>query len=665
MIIVRNYIFYLFALCYGVASSQSNDSTVFYNNKLPADVRIEAGVALTEAWLRKDNLYALKIAEEVNTLANEQKDLIYIIKTSLNYANALESTQQYRKAKVQFRVAQKLSSQIHADSLLIDAFCGLAHTNKMLEELDSAAARYIEAVKLVTTINNPSKQAAVYIHFAEHNRSITRYDLAIEYLDKSRTLANKKQISVETEIEMYNRYAAVWNEMGIKTDSAIHYSERCIELGTKINDLHVIATSHNELASIKEKRRDPAYLNHLLKAIEIWKSINYLAYEGRAIINLIFYTNNSPEHSSSRNIKLIEDFLMRAEDKDLPLLKQDLYHVLSAQYEESGNTKKALEALKTYSAIFSQNILNLQQQALNEAQEKFEAEKHLRIISEQKNNLELAKEEKLIEQGMRKAKEAESRNYFLLSIALLLVLAVVIYLIFKSKKQNQYLKLQEEKTNKANMQLEAALQEKELLLKEIHHRVKNNLQIVVGLLELQSNRVDAEPVKKALLESISRVRSMSLVHQKLYMGNDLGKVDVKDYISSLIREIEFSNNKGTHKLGKELVFPELVFDIDTIIPVGLIITELLTNSFKYAFSQNGPFLSIEIQFVENGKYLLIYQDNGPGLPENFEIAKSRSLGMRLVQQLSRQLNGEIKYIYENGAKFLVTFEDSGTRKKTA
>src|SRR5690606_30212870 len=143
---------------------------------------------------------------------------------------------------------------------------------------------------------------------------------------------------------------------------------------------------------------------------------------------------------------------------------------LSSEYELMGNTKKALENLKIYSEITRQNSINQQQQALNEAQEKFEAEKHLRKISEQENNLKLATEEKTREQEMRKAKEAESRNYLILSLALLVVLVAVIYLIFKSKKQNHYLKLQEEKTNKVNEQLEVALKEKELLLKEIHHR---------------------------------------------------------------------------------------------------------------------------------------------------------------------------------------------------
>lgn len=665
---LKIFCFTLFAVIHGVLWTQSNDSTqrvIFHNPQESIETRIEAGIKLTESWLRKDNSKALEIAEEVKNLATEQGNSVYIIKSLLNYGKALEWTQEYKNAKAQYQLANTAAIMLGADSLLVDALCGLAHAHYMLHEVDSAAAKYIEAVKLVDESTNFAQKADVYVQFAEYNRSNTRYDLAIQYLDKARALVQKNQVLIETEIEMYSRYAAVWNETDTKADSAMYYSELCIELGEKINDLHVVATSHNELASIQEKLHNPEYLQHLLKAIEIWKGMNYLAYEGRAILNLILYTKNSPDNDHRRNIELVEDFLVRAKDKDLPILKQDLYHVLSGEYELTGNTRKALEVLKIYSELLSRNTLMRQQMALNEAQEKFEAEKHLRIISEQENNLKLATEEKLREQEMRKAKEAESRNYLILSMALLVVLAAVIYLIFKSKRQNQYLKLQEEKTNMVNAQLEAALQEKELLLKEIHHRVKNNLQIVVGLLELQSNRIEAEPVKKALLESINRVRSMSLVHQKLYMGDNLGKVDVKDYIASLIREIEFSNNKGVHKLEKELVLPELIFDIDSIIPIGLIITELLTNSFKYAFNQDKSFVRIEIKPLADGRYLLTYQDNGPGLPPDFEISRSRSLGMRLVQQLSRQLNGEVTYTYENGAKFLIRFEDSGARKKTA
>ena len=208
----------------------------------------------------------------------------------------------------------------------------------------------------------------------------------------------------------------------------------------------------------------------------------------------------------------------------------------------------------------------------------------------------------------------------------------------------------------AEAHLRAALTEKEVLLKEVHHRVKNNLQIVSGLLQLQAQSLTDLPIVNALKESQNRVDSMSLIHKKLYTSQDMGQVDVTDYIYSLACNLLTSYKISPSTVDLQVDVEPVTLSLDQAIPCGLVINELVSNSLKYAFPDNRPG-KIYISLNQIGEELvLIIRDNGIGLPEHLDWEGNQSLGLSLVYSLAiDQLEGTLTVDSADGARFRLTF----------
>ena len=210
--------------------------------------------------------------------------------------------------------------------------------------------------------------------------------------------------------------------------------------------------------------------------------------------------------------------------------------------------------------------------------------------------------------------------------------------------------------------LQNSLSEKEVLLKEIHHRVKNNLQVISSLLYLNSKKIKDKDALEMFKESQNRVKSIALVHERLYQSKDLGKIDFKEYVVKLTNDLfrSFAINASLVKLNINI--NNIYISIDTAVPCGLIINELISNSLKYAFPEIGITqndCNITIDFNKNGNNELILQiyDNGKGLPEGLDISKTQSLGLQLVDTLVAQLEGTLDIKNSNGASFTIKFKD--------
>jgi two-component sensor histidine kinase len=213
-------------------------------------------------------------------------------------------------------------------------------------------------------------------------------------------------------------------------------------------------------------------------------------------------------------------------------------------------------------------------------------------------------------------------------------------------------KLSEEK-------LKALLKEKEVLLREVYHRVKNNFQIIASLLNLQSQSIHDEQDLKLFKESQDRLRMMSLIHEKLYQSKDLTSIDFADYIRTLATQLFHSYNADPTCINLSIQAEKVSLAVDSAIPCGLIINELVSNSLKYAFPPgwNGKgTIEVALHHKQDGQIELSVADNGVGLPENFDIQKTQSLGLHLVTILSEdQLHGKLDVFRGKGAKFVVLF----------
>jgi PAS domain S-box-containing protein len=210
---------------------------------------------------------------------------------------------------------------------------------------------------------------------------------------------------------------------------------------------------------------------------------------------------------------------------------------------------------------------------------------------------------------------------------------------------------------KSEMQIKHSLKEKEALLREIHHRVKNNLQIISSLLNLQAGHISDEYHRNIFKESQNRIRSMVLVHEKLYQSMDLTRVQTQTYLESLLHHLFQSYGVKAGSIKLELETQNILLNVDTAIPCGLIINELVSNSLKYAFKisrDRMPMIRVTLSKNKNSLMQLCVSDNGIGIPDTINTATSSTLGLQLVHALVEQLHGTITIDRSEGTSFTIT-----------
>ncbi|MGZ2368464.1 tetratricopeptide repeat-containing sensor histidine kinase [Ancylomarina sp. YFZ004] len=254
--------------------------------------------------------------------------------------------------------------------------------------------------------------------------------------------------------------------------------------------------------------------------------------------------------------------------------------------------------------------------------------------------------------------QEQDRALIIIGFIALFLLGTAIFIFIYARRRKKQAKELDEK----NIIINKSLSEKELLLKEIHHRVKNNLQIVSSLLDLQSSTINDEATLVAINDGQTRMKAMALIHQNLYQNKHIESISFKDYIEQLVIQVG-EGNKIEQEVEHSIEIEDINFDIDTAVPLGLIVNELLTNAFKYAFSkQHIGQLNIKLEHNQD-YYKLSIKDNGKGLPEGYNFDKSKSLGLRLVRRLSKQLYGKAEYTYDNGSVFTIYFKDTVARRE--
>jgi len=212
--------------------------------------------------------------------------------------------------------------------------------------------------------------------------------------------------------------------------------------------------------------------------------------------------------------------------------------------------------------------------------------------------------------------------------------------------------------------IEASLKEKETLLKEVHHRVKNNLQVISSLLHLQAGKVKDKDVKAILKDSQNRIQSMAMVYNELYQSQSLASINMADYIKKLTGGLIKSYTTSPSRVTARIDPSDVFIDVDMAIPCGLVINELVTNSLKYAFPENGTGqITISIKEGGNQELELVVSDNGVGIPEGINPANTDTLGLKLVTDLvQNQLDGKIELDRTQGTTFRITFHQAKEEK---
>ncbi len=480
-------------------------------------------------------------------------------------------------------------------------------------------------------IHNSTEIYRLYHYLARIHIFYKNYDVALENLFSTEQISSKM---LNRELGEYFKGLShlfighIFNQQK-EYDSAKVYLKLALNNSEFTKDLHALGHNYCYLGDLYFNigQYDSAmyYYNVSADIHENNKEINRLSWARLGIGKTYFQLGDS------ENALIYLLALINNESQNLEITSQSSDY-LSQIYFKQKNYKKAYKYLKI-NKISSEELIN--EEKIKEIT-KLEIEHEYRT---KQNELELAREH---ERSLYIAKLKQNRLTIYLTGGGFITAFIISILIFRSLRQKK-----------------KAGKEKEVLLKEIHHRVKNNLQVISSILSLQNKYISDSKVKDALSESQDRVKSMALIHQMLYQQDRFSEINMREYITELSNTIKSSQNGSSNNIQLETKIEDLWFDIDTAVPLGLIVNELLTNAYKYAFpvKTKGQIL-LEIKQIEPKHYCLSVTDNGIGIPEKLLTEQStNTLGLNMVNILAKQLKGNLTVANTPGASFNCLFAE--------
>ena len=529
-------------------------------------------------------------------------------------------------AKVKWPEYQQLEKSEKNRVLKYDFLVHWANVKLRKADMKASLELFKSGLKLIETKDSRATHAKVQLDkalfYGRYGLADER-DLTIDYLHKSR--AYFKSDPQKHAASLFMIYAELlWQHKEKNKDSAAHYLLQ-VDLLLKNYKKPIARAWYNviytqELMADSKHAEATRYINETLQILNRYNiqcEYKGQCYDLLGIINL----KDKNYDQAIANYKNAYIEFQTQNDQYATLVLESI----ADAYEQKGDLKNALK----YKDEFYDKSLAL------------ERDRNARSLREKELDVSLLTREKELE----KKKNQQTASFVVFGIVALILL--LLYRNFRNKqKSNLKLAVVNGQLEQKNQLLDKRNAENELLLKEIHHRVKNNLEIISGLLALQSAQIDDPNTKDAMIESQNRVHSIGIVHQKLYQGKNLGSIEMKDYFINLGEGILDTFNAES-KVRIECIMDDLELDIDTAVPIGLIVNELLTNALKYAFPDNAKGeISISLQKVDTTLILKV-SDNGIG--KNVQnLPKGTGFGTQLIKLLTVQLNGVLDERSENG-----------------
>lgn len=526
----------------------------------------------------------------------------------------------------------------------------------------------------------------IYVAMQECYLKLNLYSKVFDINKKINTLISN---GVDYPLWSYNIQSRLYLQLH-QYDKAISQLKKEINLLYKNpkRDSLIIPSAYNDLGYYYHLKKDYnnalSYYNKSIETATIsLKLTNKFAYtsiflSSKSNIANLYLDINEYE----KTIFIInEDILPKIPSKKTPLYIQN-YLMLGEAFLKTNNLNKVKSIIENLEQICCFDDVRLKIQLLELQTSYFKKKEDFKTSLKYTSEIKYLKDSLLTAQNLNLLKSTEL-NYFIENqekevakknqiieskektnlIIIIIGLAALLTTSTFAFQSNRKKRIEIEKMNasisKKNEEIKTSLHEKELLLKEIHHRVKNNLQVISGILSLQNNSVTDEKTKQVLLDGQDRIQTIALLHKTMYQNENFNVVNFNTYIHELI-----TNIKQTNRTKKNILIIQKIeniqFNIDTAIPLSLIINEIITNCYKHAFEnkEEGQ-ISISIQKLFSDSYELIIEDNGKGLPENFSIYEnSKRVGFDLIQGLCQQIDGEIEINSKNGTKIKIQFKES-------
>jgi two-component sensor histidine kinase len=530
---------------------------------------------------------------------------------------------------------------------LSNAYYLLTDMNEDLDDLDQALLNYFQGVREIEQSGLYEELAYPYALIGKTYSVIGQIDKSLAYYRKSLAVSRAKG-----EVTVFNglirwladallnqakaREASQVLEEYIRQNPPITYASKTLNIST-------LAKCYSALKQYQQAEK------YYLEAIAMSKQSSDVPTNTTVIYAASqFYVATGQYRKAVPLIKAVLADL----DKPLGLgLEFQETHLLQFKVDSAlGNYPSAIKHYQRYTA--------LKDSVFNETKSKQIEELGIRYETEKKEQaLKLKEKDNALLREQNKAGQTQ-RNALLGGTLLLLSLLGLGYNRYRLKKQsNQQLQARQEEINHKNASLQQLLMDKERLLKEIHHRVKNNLQVVMSLLDSQADSLQDKAALSAIQESQHRVQAMALIHQKLYQSESVARIPMNSYVEEVVAYLNDSYSLY-QPIRFDVEVEDIELDVTLAVPLGLIINEAITNAFKYAFPhERSGTITVHLERLAEASYQLVIADNGVGLPASYDPSRSRSLGMTLIHGFSRQLGGKLTITSPPGLCINLKFQE--------
>lgn len=548
-----------------------------------------------------------------------------------------------------------------------------------LGDLQKELDYLLMAAKIYKQLGREDRLTFIYSSIASSYSQLGNVDKALMYMQQTERILNKNKEYVIYDSFTYGSLADTYGALN-KNDKAVENCIKALEVTKEYTDKNYQALSETSLLDIlyETKRIDEAKVH--FKNIESYLDSLEERVKADAICTLLFhsvyydyrdkadkYANLSLKQINSKNsfleidrrmnsalmkyyfyIKNYEKSRLHAHNYEVMARKSNSLNRLERAYIQYAKIDSAqgdfAASMKNYKlAIKYRDSMLTEERSTEIARLETEYKTH-----EKENDNRLLKKQNEL-QHLKISKTTLEKNLSLIGI---LILIIGIILIYRRYKINQKIRNQ---INIKNATLENLLTEKEWLLKEIHHRVKNNLQVVISLLNTQLHFLDDALAREAIINSQQRIHAMSLIHKRLYQSDNIASLNMKDYIHELIAYYKIAFETGD-RISFFLNLEPVELSPAQAVPLGLILNEAVSNSLKHAFPDNRKgSITIEMQTLEDNLMMLSVADNGVGISENHPPQEQSSLGMKLISGFSGELAAKLTTSNENGFYISVTF----------
>ncbi|CAN5593601.1 hypothetical protein BH09BAC4_BH09BAC4_28880 [soil metagenome] len=519
------------------------------------------------------------------------------------------------------REVEQEARRNHDPRLLAEAWYLYGKAYVFAADYFTAQSYFLKSLRIHEPLGNSFELSRLYVRLCENEERLGHVEQASHYATLSLQVAQR--IKLEKDLALIRSYGALahihetlWNGQspGRQSDynKALFYYEKRELLSKKLNDTAGVAEVSLELGTLFTRVKDPRAIDYLEKALHLFTLKNKNGIRVNTMIHLAsaYLTFGKPERAIQTLEKAEKLYVgKKMNEYDINLVMEDNF---VNYYETSQLWKKAFEHLRKFNELERIKLLADRDGAITRLSVEYETEKKEAVLKAKNQEIALKNQTLL------------TQRRFTYAVSALLIMALGMSIVFfRLYRKNQRIS-----------------HRNEVLLKEQNHRVKNNLQIVSSLLNLQAKRLTDEVAKKAVEESRLRVQSMAIIHRRLYDGDKLAEVNLDEFIKELTAGVLKAFGYLFIKL--EFTIDDINLSADKAISVGLILNELITNACKYAFPDNeSPFLCITCHLKTN-KIELKVEDNGPGI-EGSMVTKTDSFGMTLIQAQVNQLYGTYRF----------------------